>query len=303
MKKLTVLFALLYLTSCQQQPNQFTIKDANQVERKVNFTDIQKFIDEFASRTAFRVTEHNRHDITLNQTLSLIAGTSNSTIVEKGALNGGFIPKNKIIFGVPRTNYSQGLFFYYCYDDANKVVFIAYKSVSDFSYTNDDYYKYNFTDPDLFEVSNSTTDDLTIPNTGEISLYEDYLKNNIFRVSPDKPTITYKDVKVFNQKFKDQFKDCKGNLSTDFVNCDEDPYGFISGNELAPFIDNLGTDIKGIRFHFGYDNTENDNKLRILFIGSGNVAGTTDRYQNIITLPFNSTTPTSYAKILERSYP
>jgi hypothetical protein len=125
-----------------------------------------------------------------------------------------------------------------------------------------------------------------------------YLAKPIPFVANAASRISFNEVQSMNQLFKNKMLNCKNPLTGQDVPCSDMASGFFEKSALQKIVNQIspGTDtIAAVRFFFGYDETLDRNKIRIIMMGATNSGN---------LLYVNSHTGTyMYANSIERSWP
>lgn len=248
---------------------------------------------------------HLQHDITFNQAALLLQNLlSNPSFYGKAKNYGysGFLSKQTLNDIIPRgvgNPNTSGLLVYLCYDKGaendttDDEIFLAFKRGTGFTEdmkqpvldSNDVLYKTKFA---------ITYDGYFRPS---IELAKEELIKFIETDSSQNDTIMGSTANKFSNEFKVSFK-AEDDISRVEVDCNNYNFGFIPLSELdfLRFPEGVAqSEITGVRFYLGFDNTENDNRLRVFFVAA-------KENKNII-IKTGDVNKTQYARIIERSRP
>lgn len=247
---------------------------------------------------------HSVHDITFNQATQLLYSfLTKDTFFYAAKKYGysGLLSKQTLNTIVPTESgdaLTSGLLFFLCRDIKNETdqtddeLFLAYRRVTDFESNvsvpvpaeEEDFYKTN----SLLKYENEEMPNLRDVKTSLITSFNTADNEN------DKVKGDY--VLACSNAFK--LYKAMDEISTRDVLCNDYSFGFIPLGELnslrlPPNVDQQ--DFSGIRFYFGFDDTENINRIRVFFVGSLN-------NKNYI-IADDREDKTQYARIIERSRP
>ncbi len=249
---------------------------------------------------------HMQNDITFNHAAMLLQNLLNNHFFFNEAKYHGFaglISKHTLNQIIPMTEgepLTSGLVFYLCYNEKNlndtldDEIFLAYKHATGFTSTmsvpaisnSDVFYKTKF----LLKYDGEEN-----PSIDDV---KEELTKRVDADSSSNDTLLGATVKSYSDKFKNKFKAADDETRT-VVECNNYTFGFIPLNELnmvrmGNYINPV--ELVGLRFYLGFDNTENENRIRVFFT-------TAYARKNLIKIEDESKPKSSNARIIERSRP
>lgn len=314
MKKLfLIITACVLISSCgvKESPNEQAKREDldNQKATIINEKGDTTFIDYKALPNLLNsyylmlayARQHGQHNITLNHTVQLLKAYQNKfpNSAYKNSF-GGFINRDHIT-NIPEETQGKkrGLVYFLCFKengsgDEDDEVFIAFKGVNNYNYS-DDYFE-QFNDEDDFFISRLNFKYSTSAIADEAKIQK-FLQEDFPYAAGDNAPKKYRDFKDYVTAFSNKFI-CDKVDESGTEKCNLLPCGLFEKADLNLLVNQVGG-INGVRFFYGLDESENENKIRLVLIAA-------NEKKNIVTYKItlqDGSEKLVNAEFLERSHP
>lgn len=266
----------------------------------IDYSSLPNLINSYYLMEA-AASQHGQHNITLKHTVQLLKAYQNKfpNSAHKNSF-GGFINREHIT-NIPEEilGKKRGLVYFLCFKEngsgeEDDEVFIAFRGVNNYNYS-DDYFE-QFNDEDDFFISRLNFKYSTFAIADEAKIQK-FLQEDFPYAAGDNAPKKYRDFKDYVTAFSNKFI-CDKVDESGTEKCNLLPCGLFEKADLNLLVNQVGG-INGVRFFYGLDESENENKIRLVLIAA-------NEKKNIVTYKItlqDGSEKLVNAEFLERSHP